>query len=75
MVDLRPAIAVTIGLFMLAALAGAVTDFVDRGRYDPVTTVGDDLPAGSGRSAANARLRECTRPGKSSAADRPMTTA
>ena len=38
----------TIGLFMLAALAGAVTDFVDRHRYDPVTTVvGDELATAS----------------------------
>jgi MFS family permease len=59
LVDLRPAIAVTIGLFMLAALAGAVTDFVDRRRYDPVTTVGgDDLaPAGVG-FGGESRLRE-----------------
>jgi MFS family permease len=46
LVDLRPAIAVTIALFVIAALAGAVSDFIDRRRYDPVTSIhGDDLVA------------------------------
>ena len=60
LVDLRPAIAVTIGLFMLAALAGAVTDFVDRHRYDPVTSaMGDELtPTAVGFGGGDARLRE-----------------
>ena len=73
LVDLRPAIAVTVALFMVAALAGAVTDFVDRHRYDPVTTaLGEDAFAGVG--AQEARLREFDPAGgSSSATDRPMT--
>ncbi len=73
LVDLRPAIAVTVALFMVAALAGAVTDFVDRHRYDPVTTaLGEDVLAGVG--AREARMREFDPAGgSSSATDRPMT--
>ena len=67
LVDLRPAIAVTVVLFVVAALAGAVIDFIDRGRYDPVTSVlGDDLLADvAGREA---RFREFAPTGGSSSA-------
>jgi predicted MFS family arabinose efflux permease len=60
LVDLRPAIAVTVALFVIAALAGAVTDFVDRRRDDPVTRVlGDDVLTGNLRfGARDARRRE-----------------
>jgi MFS family permease len=60
LLDLRSAIAVTVGLFMLAALAGAVTDFVDRRRYDPVTSVaGDEFATATvGFRGHEGRIRE-----------------
>src|SRR5262249_12946141 len=53
-VDLRPAIGVTILLFVMAATAGAVVDFIDRGRYDPVAGVSDDA-FGVGPALTNGR--------------------
>jgi MFS family permease len=47
-VDLRPAIGITILLFVTAATAGAMVDFLDRGRYDPVATVSDEMLGGVG---------------------------
>ena len=51
LVDLRPAIGITILLFLTAATAGAIVDFMNRGRYDPVASVSDDMLAGPGRAS------------------------
>jgi len=48
LVDLRLAIGVTIGLFLLAASAGALVSRANRGHYDQVGGVPDELRAGGG---------------------------
>ena len=58
-VDLRPSIGVTIVLFVVAATAGAVVDFIDRGRYDPVADRTDEM---LGRSARPSPTRGTSAP-------------
>jgi MFS family permease len=54
-VDLRPSIGVTIVLFVLAATAGAVVDFIDRGRYDPVADRTDEVLGTMGAALTDVR--------------------
>lgn len=54
LVDVRPAIGVTIVLFGLAALGGAIVDLMNRRRYDPVTSILGDELLGGGVSVSGA---------------------